>query len=66
MAINESELAQMTCRAGLGRAGTMRAQCAPPNYELKAGPSGEILWNRPPPQDGDPIDNSTTYTRGKE
>lgn len=66
MGIQGSQLAQITARAGLGRAGTMRAGVAPKAYQLKSGASGEILWNRPVAEDGDPSDNSSTWTTGRE
>ena len=52
-AIQESNLSQITARAGVLRAGTGRADCAPPSYQLKLN-SGELIWNRPTEKDGDP------------
>lgn len=64
MSITSEQLAQITARAGVGRAGTMRAGVAPKAYELKA--NGEIIWNRPVSQDGDPDDTPAGWTTGRE
>lgn len=66
MGITGSQLAQITARAGLGRAGTMRAGVAPKSYQLKNDATGQILWNRPVAEDGAPSDNSSTWTTGRE
>jgi len=63
--ITKSQLAQLTARAGVGRAGTMRAGAAPKAYKLKPG-TGQIIWTRPLPQDGDPDDTASTWTTGRE
>lgn len=65
MAITESELAQITARAGVMRAGTARAGSAPKSYELKPS-SGEIIWNRDLPQDGAPATTAPNWTTGRE
>jgi len=65
MAITLSQLAQITARAGVGRAGTMRAGCAPKSYELKPA-SGEILWNRPTASDGNPATTASNWTNVRE
>lgn len=64
--INDSEIAQITARAGVGRAGTMRAGAVPKVYELKANGSGEIIWNRDVTRDGDPDDTTDTSVIGRE
>jgi hypothetical protein len=64
--IKDSELAQITARAGLARAGTARAGVAPKIYEMKDDATGEIIWNRPLPQDGDPDDTASTWVTGRE
>jgi hypothetical protein len=66
VAIADSELAQITARAGVGRAGTMRAGVTANADHLKADGSGEIIWNRPPSTDGDPAVTSDTYTTVRE
>lgn len=66
MAIVKSQLAQLTGRAGVGRAGTMRAGCAPKSYELKANGTGEIIWDRPVAKDGDPASTANVWTTGRE
>lgn len=67
MAIDSDDLAQMTARAGVGRAGTMRANVCPPASEMKDNGTGEILWDRPVTQDyGPPNAVLTSWTRGKE
>ena len=53
MAISSEQLAQITSRAGVLRAGTGRAGVAAEKFEMKPN-SGEIIWNRPPAADGDP------------
>jgi len=67
MAITNSQLAQLTARAGVLRAGTGRAGGAPKSYKLKADGSGEILWDRPLPEDGRPPGTVTSgWTTGRE
>jgi len=67
MAIQSEQLAQITARAGVGRAGTMRANCAPKAYELKTGArAGEILWDRPVDRDGNPEPTAQTVQTGRE
>lgn len=66
-AIAESELAQLTGRAGVARAGCSRTGCAPKIYDLKSGAlAGQILIDRPVARDGDPDDTLGTYTTGRE
>lgn len=62
MAIALSQLAQMTARAGLGRAGTCRAGCAPDIDRLKPGGQGLIIWDRPTATDGDPAATASSWT----
>lgn len=64
--IAESELAQITARAGLLRAGTGRSNAHGKSYELKPGASGQLIWDRPLPQDGDPDDTAASWTNGRE
>lgn len=68
MAIEHSQIAQITARAGLARAGTARAGCAPEIYELKDDATGEVIFNRADQgtQDGNPVENSATWTTGRE
>lgn len=68
MAIQLSNLAQLTARAGVGRAGTMRAGAAPKVYELKADGTGEVIWDRSQAgavNEGDP-GVPATWTTGRE
>lgn len=62
MAIGVSNLAQITARAGVGRAGTMRAGVTFKPEEIKANATGEIIWNRSLPNDGDPDDTANAWT----
>jgi hypothetical protein len=66
LAIEGEQLAQITARAGVLRAGTGRAGAAPKSYELKADGSGEIIWNRPVASDGDPASTAAGWTTGRE
>lgn len=57
MAIVDSQLAQITARAGVLRAGTGRAGCAlhDPYLKVNSGSvAGQVVWNRPVERDGDP------------
>lgn len=65
MAITQSNLAQLTARSGILRAGTGRSAAAPPTTQLKAS-SAEIIWNRPPATDGNPDDTADTWTTVRE
>jgi hypothetical protein len=64
--LDESELAQHTARAGLMRAGTGRAGALAKSYELKAGASGEFIWDRPEDRDGNPASTASSWTNGRE
>lgn len=66
MAINDSNMAQITARAGVGRAGTMRADVTFRDEAIKANNTGEIQWDRPVASDGDPDDTAATFTRVRE
>lgn len=66
--IQLSNLAWLTARAGVLRAGTGRAGAAPKVYELKADGSGQIIWNRSQASavnEGDP-GAPATWTTGRE
>lgn len=65
MAIVLSQLAQLTSRAGLLRAGTGRAGAHGKSYELKPS-SGEIIWQRPVATDGNPDDTAASWTTERE
>lgn len=65
MAILKSNLAQLTARAGILRAATGRSAVAPPTTQLKLA-SAEIIWNRPPAEDGNPDDTASTWTTVRE
>jgi hypothetical protein len=66
VSIEKSQLAQLTARAGVGRAGTCRAGAAPKSYELKANGTGEIIWDRPVATDGEPDDTPAVFTTERE
>jgi len=66
MSIDSEELALLTARAGIGRAGCMRCGYAPKAYDMKPDGSGQIIWNRPAPPDGDPDDTPSTWTTVRE
>jgi len=63
-AIQKSNLSQITARAGVLRAGTGRAACVPPTWELKPA-SGELIWNRPTEKDGNPSALAPAWTHGR-
>lgn len=65
MAIQKSQLAQLTARAGVLRAGTGRAEAYGKAYELKADGSGQLIWDRPVSTDGDPATGGS-WTNGRE
>ena len=65
-ALSKSQLAWITARAGVGRAGTMRAGVAPAADQLEADLSGEIIHERDIPQDGDPDDTPQTAVTGRQ
>jgi len=69
MAIQQSNLAQLTGRAGILRAGTGRSGAAPKAYELKADGTGQIIWNRAQATttgEGNPDDTAAGWTTGRE
>jgi hypothetical protein len=69
MAIQQSNLAQLTARAGVLRAGTGRAGAAPKVYELKANGTGQIIWDRAQAGtvgEGNPDDTADTWATGRE
>jgi len=66
MAIDSEELAQITARAGVLRAGTGRAGATGKAFELKANGTGQIIWDRPVASDGDPDDTAPSWTNGRE
>jgi len=61
-AITSDNMAKMTARAGIGRAGVIRAGCAPPVSQLTPDSTGEIIFNRANDADGDPIYSTATWT----
>lgn len=64
--IAESELSQLTARAGILRAGTGRAGALAKSYELRADGTGQFIWQRPVATDGDPDDTAGSYTTVRE
>lgn len=66
MGLASEQLAQITSRLGVARAGTARLGAAPAAYQLKADGSGEIIWNRPVDKDGDPATTAAGWTTGRE
>ena len=67
--ILQSNLAWLTARAGVLRAGTGRAGAAPKVYEMKADNTGQIIWNRNLPgtdDEGDPGAAPVTVTTVRE
>lgn len=66
MAIINSQLAQLTARAGVLRAGTGRAGAHGKSYELKNDNSGQIIWQRPVAEDGNPDDTVAGWTTLQE
>lgn len=59
-AVQSDNLVLQTARAGVGRAGAMRAGCAPARDRLEA--NGHVIWDRPLPQDGEPDDTANSWT----
>lgn len=65
-AIDNSNMAQITARSGVGRAGTMRAGVTFKTEEIKADATGEIIWDRDLPNDGNPDDTAASFTRVRD
>jgi hypothetical protein len=66
VSIASENLAQITARSGVLRSGTGRSGAAPDNDDfLKVTPAGEIIWNRPLPQDGNPDDTASGWTTSR-
>jgi hypothetical protein len=59
MAIESDELAQITARAGVLRAGTGRAGAVEEANRLKS--SGQFIWNRDEPNLGNPDDTAAGW-----
>ena len=62
--ISSNHLAQLIARAGVCRAGVSRAGVAPDTNRVRS--DGRLIWSRPVVTDGDPSDNSSTYTRVRD
>ncbi len=65
MALLESQLAQVTARAGVARAGASRAGVTTNADHLKDNGNGQIIWNRAVASDGDPGTATDTFTVGQ-
>lgn len=59
--ISSNHLAQLIARAGVGRAGVTRAGVAPSDDRIRVI-DGRLIWYRPVATNGDPSDNSSSYT----
>lgn len=66
MPLSESNLSEITARAGVLRAGTGRAGSLAKSYELRADGSGQFIWQRPVANDGDPDDTAGSFTTVRE
>lgn len=63
MPITGNQPAQLTARAGIGRAGTMRAGAAPGTEQLTSPPPGKIIFQT----SGGPSGSvNSTWTTGKQ
>lgn len=58
--IGSDNMSLLTARAGVGRAGVMRAGCAPVRDKLES--TGKLIWDRPLPEDGEPDDTTNVWT----
>jgi len=60
----DDEMAWQTARAGVGRAGAIRAGCVPKRHQLES--AGQLLWKRPVANNGEPDDTVNVWTTGRE
>jgi hypothetical protein len=59
--ISSNNMAQLIARAGVGRAGVTRAGVSPNEDRVRTS-DGRLKWSRPVATDGDPSDNSSSFT----
>lgn len=59
--ISSNHMTQLIARAGVGRAGVTRAGVSP-SVDRVRDTDGRLIWSRPVATDGDPSDNSSSYT----
>lgn len=62
-ALDNSDIAQITCRADVARAGCSRANVTDVPEEIKEDGTGEVRWDMPTERDTFASDNTNpTYT----